>query len=92
MGNAEMDVVKTEIFIDVQAMYPEIKVWPGTSVHLVETADGFLLEFDAVSTEAQGLLNFKRALCILSVELELDDDGYLVGLRRGGDVATAVAR
>lgn len=65
-----MDVIKTEIDINVRGMYPELSVKNGTKVFIVQTADEVLIEFDVDDGKA-----------ILPVSLS-SENGEVTGIKR----------
>ena len=68
----ELDVIKTEVDLDVKAMYPEFDKKEGSPVYIIQTATGFLVEFDVDEGRA-----------IIPVTAEINENGEVTGITRG---------
>jgi hypothetical protein len=74
-----MSVFRLRITVDIDKMFDAqgIKHAPGTEILLVQTADGLLLEFDAIE-------NGEKSKAILEVDPVTDGEEYLWAIRRPG--------
>lgn len=75
----ELDVLKLEIEVDINKMFDDMGLlhYCGTPIYLVQTADGFLIDFDIFD-------GGEKAKCSLEVEVFPNEENKAAWIARPG--------